>query len=179
MENDRERGLNQRCESRRQSWAGIYYPITEQIQSPWPYVHHDVLARLNRGCEIFRAELGNRSDWLNDVRGNIAQRMRNFANAVDTQLIQNDQRNDTHTRKSDGCYIHHCDSWRAKWERTPIAINKWAELVRLRNKRMDEVLTHLSEDSMRGLERQLRIRQHLQALRLKVRLIPKYLHVLI
>ena len=80
-------------------WGDVYYQITEQIQSLGPYVHQDVSARLNRSFEIFREELGTQLDWLKDVHGNIVQRMKNFANAVDAQLIQNDQRNDTHKQE--------------------------------------------------------------------------------
>ena len=70
----------------------MYYKIDEEIQSLGPYVRQDVVDRLNSSCEISREELGCQLNWIKDVRGNMIQGVQNLAHAVDTRLIQNDQR---------------------------------------------------------------------------------------
>ena len=88
---DRARGPRQWYEFRKQVW-GMYYQIADQVQSLGPDVHQDVVARLNSSCGIFREELGSQLNWIKDVQENMLHGMENLANAVDTRLIQNDQR---------------------------------------------------------------------------------------
>ena len=92
---DKERGLRQRFEFCKQVWGGMYYQITEKIQSPGSYLHHDFVARLNSSCENFRGELGFQLNWIKDVQGNMIQGVQNLAHAVGIRLIQNGQRNQT------------------------------------------------------------------------------------
>ena len=40
--------------------GGIRNHMTEQIEVIWPSVHHDVVARSNASCELFRDELGTK-----------------------------------------------------------------------------------------------------------------------
>ena len=70
---DRERGLRQLYEFRKQVWGGMYYQSAGKIQNLGPYVRQDVLARLNSSCGIFREELGCRLNWIKGVQGNMLQ----------------------------------------------------------------------------------------------------------
>ena len=75
---------------------------------------------------MFREELGAQLDWIKGVQGNALQRMRNLANAVDTRLIQNDQRNDTQEGVTDGLYAS-LRNLTVEMEKTPIAISKYTK----------------------------------------------------
>ena len=46
-------------------------PTDEQIQIPGPSDHHDVVARLNSGCELFRGGLGTQLNWLWGIQGQL------------------------------------------------------------------------------------------------------------
>ena len=69
--------------------------MAKKIKALWPYVHHDVLTRLNIGCESFRGELETQLNRVSNIQGDISQGVPQFAHAVDSRLIQNNQRNET------------------------------------------------------------------------------------
>ena len=53
-------------------------PTDEQIQIPGPSDHHDVVARLNSGCELFRGGLGTQLNWLWGIQGQQAEGYINY-----------------------------------------------------------------------------------------------------
>ena len=71
----------------------MYYKITDGIQDLGTYIHQDVELTSGNSCEMFRADLGNQMGRIKDVQQQMAQCMGNIFSAVDTRLVQNDQRN--------------------------------------------------------------------------------------
>ena len=63
-------------------------PTDEQIQIPGPSDHHDVVARLNSGCELSRGELGTQLNWLRGIQGRLADGVHQLATDVDSKLAQ-------------------------------------------------------------------------------------------
>ena len=57
------------------------------------YIQKGVELTLRKSCETFRADLVNQMGWLKDVQQVMVQVIGNLASAVDTSLVQNDQRN--------------------------------------------------------------------------------------
>ena len=92
--NDRGRWINQWYESCKHVWGGIRKQMAEAIQILGPHVHQDVLTRLNKDCGSFRGELETQLCWARDVQGDIVQGAQQFAQAVYSKLVQNDQSND-------------------------------------------------------------------------------------
>ena len=91
--NDRERWLMQWYEFRKKVGGGTHNQVDGKIQVLGPHVHQDVLAILDTGCERFLVELETQLGGARDVQGQLAQGTQQLPNAVDTKLVQNDQRN--------------------------------------------------------------------------------------
>ena len=128
--------------------------------------HHDVLIRLNNGCESFRGVLETQLCGMREVHGQLAQGMQQFAHAVDTKLVQNDQRNDT----QEGMFNELCTSMQnfgeqigknhqeniLMYKKSQRRNNKWEVLVRLFKGKQEKVLAQLSKASGRLCMRERR-----------------------
>ena len=77
------------------SAGGIHNHMDEQIQFLGPCVHHDVLAMLNSGCELFRRGLGNQLSRLKDVQGKLDEWGASISKCRGWGLIQTSERDDT------------------------------------------------------------------------------------
>ena len=71
----------------------MHFEITERLQDLGTYIHQDVELRLGDSCDAPRLDMGDQLGWLKDVQKVTVQVIWNLASAVDTRLVQNDQRN--------------------------------------------------------------------------------------
>ena len=85
--NDRERWQWQWYAFCKQVWEGARNQIVEKIQVLGPCVLQDVLIRLNNGRESVLGELETQLCGMRVVQGQIVQGVRQFALAVDTNLV--------------------------------------------------------------------------------------------
>ena len=65
-------------------------------------VHRDFIDRLNIGCESFSGAFETQLRWVRDIQGQLVQGSNQLSNAVDSKLIQNDQRSETQERMIKG-----------------------------------------------------------------------------
>ena len=71
----------------------MYFKISVRIRDLGTYIHQDVESKLGNSCEMFRTDFGNQLGRIKDVQKQMAHGMDHIVSAVDTRLVQNDQRN--------------------------------------------------------------------------------------
>ena len=71
----------------------VHFKITERLQDLGTYIHQDVELRLRDSCDSPRLDMGDQLGGLKDVQKITAQVIGNLPIALDTRLVQNEQRN--------------------------------------------------------------------------------------